>query len=550
MTEHTKQVLPSTRRLIEGFRDTGYTFNAAVADIVDNSIAADAANVSVQVEFDLSGKPLVLVSDDGHGMVLAKLENAMRYGSDERDDPNSLGRFGLGLKTASTSFCRRLTVISQSPSADAQPVAATWDLDHVVRVNDWELFIGPASAAQTDTLDEALDGLKAMSKQPNTSGTVVVWNEVDRLFKESDGAGNRRALKRLIDPLRWHLRTVYQRFLDDADVRARNVRIFLNGEELVAWDPFCEKYTAPELEKKMKAISGNGDEADIILRAFILPAINEVADGEYRKDSRISNDRQGIYLYRENRLIEGPNWLGIGAADTHMNNLRVELSFPAQLDATLEVDIKKSRVHLDPSFADDLAKFLTPVRREAQNRARRGNARAASKSGTAATRPTEIAIGQNLPDLRLPKINKGADGSVTMTNNQGEVSLVDAGGKPSGKVRIRIDETPSTLNVVKLPNLDDGVLWEASLGDGKVQVAINTGHDWYQKAYLPNASNSPLVQALEFLFHALATVEMNNTSPELDEVFQEFRVDVSRNLKKLVRDLPEPDFDADLDVEE
>ena len=132
MTRQTKPVPPDTRRVVEGFRDTGYTFNSAVADIVDNSITANASVVSVMVDLDPYGDPHVWVGDDGDGMTLEGLEDAMRYGSRRRTERHSLSRFGLGLKTASTSFCRRLTVVSRTLSSGTH--SATWDIDLITQV--------------------------------------------------------------------------------------------------------------------------------------------------------------------------------------------------------------------------------------------------------------------------------------------------------------------------------------------------------------------------------------------------------------------------------
>src|SRR5258705_9950981 len=107
------ELLPDPRRLMEGLRDTGYQFNTAIADIVDNSIAAEATVVELRLEMDYKGNVRVAIADNGIGMNQTGLLNAMKYGSDRRPNPASLGKFGLGLKTASTAFCRRLSLISR-----------------------------------------------------------------------------------------------------------------------------------------------------------------------------------------------------------------------------------------------------------------------------------------------------------------------------------------------------------------------------------------------------------------------------------------------------
>nr|WP_257955791.1 ATP-binding protein [Nocardioides sp. B-3] len=234
MPKQTGIVRPDTRRVVEGLRDTGYTFPSAVADIVDNSIAAEATHVSVWVSFTHSHEPIVTIADNGIGMTQMGLENAMRYGSEQRKDPNSLGRFGLGLKTASTSFCRRLTVVSRDESG--APNAATWDLDDLASAGEWNLAIGDADESEADIFDAGVNEIEELGGRV-ASGTVVWWDKVDKLLKTKSGAQAKNmalAMTRTQNALEMHLRTVFQRFLDHDDVRAPNVVIGLNGKRLAA----------------------------------------------------------------------------------------------------------------------------------------------------------------------------------------------------------------------------------------------------------------------------------------------------------------------------
>lgn len=544
MDKETRVVRPDTRRVVEGLRDTGYTFPSAIADIVDNSIAAEATHVSVWVGFTAGGEPIVTIADNGIGMSLDGLENAMRYGSAEREDPNSLGRFGLGLKTASTSFCRRLTVVSRTDGSSPEN-AATWDLDVLAETGEWNLAIGAADSDEVDLFQSGCEELEELGGAVE-SGTTVWWDHIDKLLKTKSGAEAKNknlAMDRNIDRLSMHLRTVFQRFLDPNDPRARTVVIGLNGTPLEPWDPFCEQIGGDRvLEKRFNFQTPSG-KFSALLRAFILPRKEEFASEEARDAARISIERQGIYLYREHRMIEGPDWLGTGSTETHVNNLRVELSFPAQLDEVFGVGIKKSGVHLDQALIEDIRQMLAPVRREADKRSRRGNAKTAS--GSPLTKgPTETTISRVKKDLTMASVERRDDGSLNLLNNTGTVALVDSAGRSSGLVRIAIDDADGEMNVATAPSLDDGVLWEASLGTAnQIQVSVNAGHDWYRKAYIPNSMNSPLAQSIEFLFYALALAEINNTNQDLDTVFEEFRVEVSRNLRRLVKDLPEPDIE-------
>ncbi|MBM6400279.1 ATP-binding protein [Phycicoccus sonneratiae] len=544
-------VAPDTRRMVEGLRDTGYTFNAALADLIDNSIAADATRVSVYLGWTTDRDIILTVADDGHGMTTNGLKDAMRYGAPERPSRSSLGRFGLGLKTASTGFCRRLTVMSRN--AGSSPLsAAVWDLDDLVRAGEWNLDLGPADEGEEALWEDSVAELHAIADEEVGAGTVVLWQKVDKLLKTASGAPAKNldlALSKTEDKLRDHLRLVFQRYLNPNDKRARNVSIAVNGVVLEAWDPFLEGRGGNcVLEKTLKmrpAYSGaEMEEYNISLRAFILPRKDEYSSDETRDYANIGLDRQGIYLYREERMIEGPDWLGTGATETHLNTLRVELSFPAQLDEVMGVGIKKSGVHIDPQLIALLKDLLAPVRREADRLSRKGRATTAESSVSPnSSRPTERTIARLKGNLTVPKVESDSNGAVSLVNNSGQVVLRDGTGKASGIVAIAVDADDLGLNVVRDASLDDGALWEARLARSNIQVAINTGHQWYRKAYLPYAGDNNMVQAIEYLFYALAQAEMNNTDVKAHETFEEFRIEVSRNLKKLVKDLAEPDDD-------
>lgn len=521
-------VPPDVQRISEGLRDTGYEFNTAVADIIDNSIAAGATVVDVRMRREFDGAMLVSVADNGCGMDRDGLLNAMKYGSKERANPASLGKFGLGLKTASTAFCRRLVVVSRADGS-AAPLCATWDLDFMARSGRWGLQIDAANSSQTALLDQVA---------PAHSGTVVIWEKVDRLlsdYKKPDGGPAQKALKRLEEMLREHISIVYQRFLDPADNRARNVEIRVNGVAVPSWDPFCVIETkSPVLEEPVKVQLPSGRETSFLVRAFILPRKEEFSNDKNRIAARVSNELQGVYIYRENRLIHGPDWLGMYRQEPHFSLLRVELSFNYELDEAFQVDIKKSRILLNSDLYDWLRnKFLASPRREAETRYRKGMAAVAKGAAALLHAASNHAIQQR----------EGALNTATVTASDastGKVQLRNNAGTTSTQLRIVVPDQPGQVHVTTAQTLDDGVLWEPVLADGRTGVALNTAHPYYAKAYLPNRDNSPLVQALDFLLWSLAQAEMNNVEDNLKDVFQEFRVEVSRNLKKLVADLPDP----------
>jgi hypothetical protein len=520
-------VPPDPERIIEGLRDTGYEFNTSMADVIDNSIAAKASNIDVIIAMDYGGDILVSVTDDGCGMDKDGLINAMRYGSKRRADQASLGKFGLGLKTASTAFCRRLSAISRG-QAGGEVLKATWDLDHIRDVERWELQLGSANSQEVQLLDTVASG---------KTGTVILWEKVDRLLKTyatPDGKTAKRALKRYEDDLRFHVSMVYQRYLDKNDRRASDVNIRINGIHVLPWDPYCESETkGPIAEKIMKVEVGENEQAEFSIKAFILPRKDEFSDQAALKEARLTNDMQGLYVYRENRLIHGPDWLEMYSKEPHMSLCRIELSFDHKLDDAFQVDIKKSRILLDDSLYDWMQKFLQGPRREGQDRYRKGVA--ATITGTAALihAVSNNAIHSKADNLKTADVTEvdGSTGDVTITNKNGTTKL---------KIKLVEQKNSGECHVQPVDGLQDGVLWEPAFIEGNQAVRINTGHPYYHKVYIPNKKSGVTVQGLDSLIWGLCAAELGNVSESNKRNFEEMRYEVSRILRRLVEDLPEP----------
>ena len=531
MPEEAVPLIPDPARTMEGLRDMGYSFETAVADLVDNSIAANATTVDINVQLDFRGQVRLSIADNGDGMDRDHLQEAMTYGSVRRPDPASLGKFGLGLKTASTAWCRRLSVVSR-PSGEVPAMMATWDLDYVANCGEWLLLV-------TDEPDpEAVGHLDGVAS--GHAGTVVQWTRVDRLLRsyaDPTGPHAKRALNKRCDDLRFHLSMTYQRFLDPKDSRARDVRIVLNREPITAWNPFQEGLSELVANEKQPVDTG----AEFQVRAFILPRREEFPDASQEKEARISPDLQGLYIYREGRLIHSADWLGMFQKEPHSNLLRVEFSFDHRLDDALQLDVRKSQIRLDDSLLAWLREFLTAPRREADRRYRKGRAqditKKAKKGVHQASNKTiankEAQVGG--PDIT---VNNAATGDVTVTNRQGTFSL---------KLPVTSATTPGQVHVEPADDIAEGVLFEPALIEMHKAVRINTRHPYYHKVYVPNYNDSVTVQGLDSLLWALCVAELSTTSDSYSSLFSDMRFEVSRILRRLVEGLPEP---ADSDISE
>lgn len=519
---------PDAARVMEGLRDTGYDFNTAIADIVDNSIAADATKVEINILLAPDQSITVYIADNGCGMGHNELHNAMRYGSSKRPDAASLGKFGLGLKTASTAFCKCLSVVSRDTGSD-DVLKAQWDLDYIVEKNNWLLRWPAVTEDELDMLDAAADG---------GHGTLVVWEKVDRLMRQySSMTHANKALKRIEDALRFHLSMTYQMFLDHDCTYAPNVEINLNGVPVIFWDPFCSKIEGTDvlLDIKQDIDLPDGTTAPLELRAYVLPDINSFKSQEDKEYARVSNDRQGFYVYRENRLIHYGDWMGMFSKEPHGSLLRVFLSFDHKLDEYLNVDIKKSRILMDDGLYNSIKNAISASRREADTRYRNGMKKNVAKQGQDAHSQSNNNIDSKAGSVEASRvtITDAAANKVEVTNSQGTFTHT---------LSIRTSTKPGQYRVIPVPSIDDGLLWNPCMTDGKKGVELNQSHPYYLKVYQPILDRSNLVTGMDALLWALAEAELSTFNDETREQYEDMRIQVSRCLRKLVADLPDPEI--------
>lgn len=523
---------PDPARVMEGLRDTGYDFNTAIADIIDNSIAAGARNVNILLQMDPAGEVFVYIADDGCGMNFNELKNAMKYGSEERNNKASLGKFGLGLKTASTAFCRCLSVVSRG--ADMTERKVQWDLDYIASIGMWNLKQPEITPDENEYFAETIgDG----------TGTLVVWEKIDRLLNDyKTRAAAKNALKKVEQLLEFHIAMVYQRFLDRNDERAANVTIMLNGHEVKPWDPFCkqEENTSVLYEDELEIeMPGESDIPALKIRAILIPRRDEFSSREAGDMAKVSNDMQGFYIYRENRLIHYGDWMGMFSKEPHGTLLRVELSFDHKLDEAFHVDIKKSRILLNEEIFNYIKDSVMPApRRAADERYRRGTRKKVENASANAHEASNRSIEEKAKSVENSKVE--VTNAVT-----GEIQISNSNGVFKHRITVHQTDRPDQSRVIPVESIDNGILWAPTIADGKHAVEINMGHPYYQKVYYPILEQNVLVTGLDSLLWAMAEAELSTFNEETKEQYEEMRFLVSKCLRKLVADLPEPEFNED-----
>lgn len=350
------EVIPSARRLMDSLRDIGYELPAAVADIIDNSIAAAATEIHVDLRYEGSDS-WVRVTDNGTGMPTDVLNEAMRYGSDREYTEADLGRFGLGLKTASMSQCRRLTVATR-PDPDRRSVELRrWDLDEVEESDRW-LVLRPT---REECRGEMVDPLY---EHP---GTVVFWEDLDRVlrYKIPNGVWAQDGFARLCRDVEDHLAMVFHKFLSGEATRTLPLKMWVNGNPVEAWDPFCrsERKTRPQ-KPQVLPLHHNGRRYSIQVHPYVLPNEAEFSSTLARRKAsgpRNWNRQQGFYIYRGDRLIQSGGWNRIRTPDEHTKLARIELDIPTAADTAFEINVSKMRVYVPIALRDSLTAIASAV---------------------------------------------------------------------------------------------------------------------------------------------------------------------------------------------
>ncbi len=319
---------PLAPSLIEATRSIGYSLETAVADLIDNSVTAGATRIDIN--YFAVGTPYLAITDNGHGMTDAELRQAMRFGTrnpGETRDENDLGRFGLGLKTASLSQCRRLTVLTKR---DGQIAGARWDLDVVAKTNDWTLQI---------LEPHDWDGMEVAERLIELgSGTVVLWEKFDRMGRGQDDLS--QAMGTMMDGVRDHLALVFHRYLKGEPPVTPKIRIVMNGLDVAPMDPFLANKSSVVMDDETLVVEGQ----KVVVRPYLLPYVSRLTaeDVAHLGGSEGLRKHQGFYVYRNRRLLVWGTWFRIVPKGELSKLARVQVDIPNTLDYLWTLDIKKS----------------------------------------------------------------------------------------------------------------------------------------------------------------------------------------------------------------
>jgi hypothetical protein len=346
---------PRADAMVEALRGLGYSTPAAVADVIDNSIAASATTITIVFAWD-SGNASIAIVDDGVGMSDAELDRAMRLGDRNplaERAPGDLGRFGLGLKTASFSQCRRLTVASRK---DDVLSCLRWDLDVLAQGDGSGWFLLEGADPRSVSYQATSDGLR--------QGTLVLWEALDRIV--TPGFREQNFLD-LIDEVERHLSMVFHRYLSGSRPR---VRIVLNGRSISPWNPFLVDHEST-WSSPIDRIASPGGTVEV--QCHVLPHKDRLAQKIYESAAGPHGwtAQQGFYIYRNERLLVAGSWLGLGRGRAWTKEeahklARIRLDFPNSADFAWKIDVRKATARPPVEIRERLIRLAEDARERAR----------------------------------------------------------------------------------------------------------------------------------------------------------------------------------------
>lgn len=346
-----KQLLPKAATLMGSLRSMGYSFESAIADVIDNSISAHASKVQVLFPTSPLADLAVGIMDNGEGMSNEELLEAMRYGSmasEEQRADDDLGRFGMGLKSASLSQCRRLTVISFD---GIEYHGYRWDYSYIIEKQDW--IIQELSKEEIELVPFA----DAFILQK--AGTLVVWDDFDVLSKSSGGQIYETLIE-LRNTVEQSLALIFHRYLSATDDTKLEIQI--NNLSVSPLDPFLERHpkTTSKKERTIAIPDSEGVERLIHIKPYVLPFATDLKEKDKKLIGGIENLRakQGFYIYRNKRLIIWGTWFGMNKRAELTKNARIRVDIPNSLDDIWAIDIKKQNASIPKKILNQMKKTV------------------------------------------------------------------------------------------------------------------------------------------------------------------------------------------------
>ena len=501
MNNSIRENTPNASKLIDSLRNTGYNNISAVADLVDNSIDAGAESIWFSIEPTKNDFRITL-ADDGSGMSEHILDEAMRLGSDtERNENSDLGKFGMGLVTASISIGKRLTVITRQ---DGETLTSIQDLDEIAEMGKFVKELRPATSDEEKIFNR--------ETKKSTHGTVLLIEKCDRIQNTN--------INELCAQISKQLGQIFRMFLP-----AR--KIYVRGTEVKAVDPlFLEAEGTQVYSDETFDVTVGDIKEDVRIRIVALPAY----DRDTNRRLGINERTEGFYLLRNNREIAFGEDLGIFTKHNRLNRLRMEIFFSAHLDNEMGVNFQKRDIKPKQAIIDKIQRIAYPQIRSFENRIKRETAAENSEDIDHDSAAKNITAKSNIlinpKEKFTPRMRTG--------EHPGTVKPTGTGAPKSGE---GAEKDPAAKMNCEFAFRDfgtSGVLFETEQVGKKVMIFYNVSHPFYQDFIAANKDNKDVINAVDYLVYSLASAQLVNQNQDNQSLFDNFNSIFSSNLRTLI----------------
>lgn len=502
MVNFDRENNPNAAVLVKALRNLGYDNLSAINDILDNSLDAEATLIKVFMDSKKDSNQIIIV-DNGSGMDEKVLDQALRLGSDvERDIASELGKFGMGLTTASLSLATRIEVLTKTMGADTV-YKSIFDIEEVFVKNKFVKFLGEADAQDVAFFNAFLQ---------EESGTIIRLCNCDKLTNKNTTQFMARLVKEIGRTFREFINAGREFYVNDRKVEAEDIFMLDEGGQI---------YSDEEYEVFYEDDKGKEQKETIRVRLGILPDFGP----EGNRERRINSATQGFYIMRNNREIAAGETIGMYVRHPQYNRFRGEIHFSAPLDDLMGVNFTKKRVNLDQATHDkiyaDVKHQLRAISGQLKKKA------VSNESKDVSHEESERVISKKAKLLNLPKTGRDEGES------QEKEKIPKDFRKKEEKPRLPRKEVRAKF--IAEHGGKGGHFYEARMEGKTVVIAWNIDHPFYERFVVRTKEDKALATSVDFLVYSMATAELGIFNDENLELIENFKTMMSMNLNTLLR---------------
>jgi hypothetical protein len=517
---HQIETVPSAARLAVAIAGYPYSIRTAVLDITDNAVENGATRIAVLLNDTGDFKDAVVVADNGTGVLPEILDEVLRPGSytADRYSENSLSRYGIGLKGAGLAIGQRITVLTKCSGGTLQRRAI--DAETIKKADKWIQETRNPNEKERNYFEWAMSQLG--TENGITTGTVIL---IERLNIRS------RDRTRILREIIRACGETYARFLSQNIPEENRVRIKVDSTEISAVDPLHrenQKRTVLYDRQEIKLEDGSV----LFFSAVALPHPKQL-EPELTKQYRYTQENQGIYVYRNNRLIAGGQTFDFFDKDGHLNALRAELVYGTDADHHVLVDVAKSTIMLSQELTNRLQECVSNC----------------TKTANVLWREFDVITPEDIKGLfdesnRLIASRAKLLAKKRVTPKNGKVTAKKPMATPA-KPTVNGDTKEEAPYLVPVDSLPDGVLYRP-IWNGQTEtvvVEVNLSHAFSKAVFSvsPEEAKKKIPRkattAVQQLIYILGSTEYAFDDKETEVLFEQFRKHASLNLTGLLTGL-------------